>query len=95
MIGLYKGQIEKTVKSKNVDMYTGQGHVYAQGVLTNLMEGVKLTMHRGSVAMWPVWAHSLTWYFLLFLEHPRHYWCRSIFIDLKGSFKKIYNISFT
>lgn len=51
MIGLYKGQIEKTVKSKNVDMYTGQGHGYAQGVLTNLMEGVKLTMHRGSVAM--------------------------------------------
>ena len=51
MIGLYKGQIEKTITRKNVEIYTGQGHGYAQGVLTNLMKGVKLTMHRGSVAM--------------------------------------------
>lgn len=51
MIGLYKGQIEKTITRENVGMYTGQGHGYAQGILTNSMERVKLTMHRGSVAM--------------------------------------------
>lgn len=55
---------------------------------TNLMAEMELTMHRGSVGMWPTPAPSLVWYFLLFLWNAQ-YWCRSIFINLKESLKNI------